>query len=104
MRGQLKLTKEDKEWAIKVKERDDWACVVCGSKVRPNAHHIIPREVHLSKFDVSNGLTLCPKHHFFSRDISAHNHPLALFMWMEMNRICQLNYVKSLVLIHYDTA
>ena len=99
MRGKLKLTIEDKEWANKVKERDSYKCVICGNTIKPNAHHIIPREVHLSKFDVNNGLTLCPKHHFFSRDISAHNHPLALFMWLEKNRPEQLNYIKSLIKI-----
>jgi len=92
--GRLKLTKEDKAWAADVKERDNWQCVICGDTERLNAHHIIPREQHSTKFDIDNGLSLCPKHHFFSRDISAHNNPLALFLWMEENRAFQLNHVK----------
>lgn len=95
--GKLKLTKQDKEWANKVKTRDDWKCVVCGSTLRPNAHHIIPREVKSTKYDIKNGLTLCPRHHFFSREISAHNHPLALFIWMEKNRPEQLEYLKEII-------
>lgn len=95
MRGQLKLTAEDKEWANKVKDRDQRICVICGNPERLNAHHIIPREQHETKFDVMNGLSLCPKHHFFCRQISAHNNPLGLFMWLEKNRPEQLSYVKS---------
>lgn len=94
LKNSLKLTKEDKAWAKQVKDRDGWKCVVCNSEIRPNAHHIIPRELHRTKFDIWNGLTLCPKHHFFSRDISAHNNPLALFIWMEKFRSEQFNYCK----------
>lgn len=95
MRGQLKLTKEDKEWAQKVKERDGNKCVICGEAERLNAHHIIVRENHFTKLDVENGLSLCPKHHFFCRQISAHNNPIGLFMWLEKNRPQQLQYLKT---------
>ena len=95
MRGTLKLTKEDKDWANAVKERDGWKCVVCGDTNRLNAHHIIVRENHETKFDVQNGLSLCPTHHFFNRQISAHNNPIGLFMWLEKNRPEQFNYCKA---------
>ena len=94
LKGTLKLTKEDKEWAKEVKVRDGWKCVVCDSETKPNAHHIIPREVLETKYLIMNGITLCPKHHFFSRQISAHNNPLALFIWMEINRNEQLGLIK----------
>ena len=94
MRGQLKLTSEDKEWARQVKERDGLRCVICGSPERLNAHHIIVRENHETKFDVQNGISLCPKHHFFCRQISAHNNPLGFFLWLEKNRPEQLQYLK----------
>jgi hypothetical protein len=95
MRGQLKLTAEDKEWADKVKDRDGRRCVICGSTERLNAHHIIVRENHETKFEVSNGLSLCPKHHFFCRQVSAHNNPIGLFMWLEKNRPEQMAFVKN---------
>ena len=90
----LKLTKEDKDWAKQVKDRDGWKCVVCFNDIRPNAHHILPREILELKYDVMIGITLCPNHHFFSRDISAHNNPLGFFMWMEEYRPNQLTYCK----------
>lgn len=95
MRGVLKLTKEDVAWANAVKDRDGRACVICGNTERPNAHHIIVRENHETKFDLMNGLTLCATHHFFNRQISAHNNPLGLFLWLEKNRPDQFNYCKT---------
>lgn len=94
MKRNLKLTKEDKEWGKSVKNRDDWKCVICGSTERVNAHHLIVRENHETKFDINNGLTLCPKHHFFCRKVSAHNNPLGLWLWIEKNRPDQLNYCR----------
>ena len=95
MRGQLKLTAEDRDWATAVKIRDNHACVICGDTNRLNAHHIIARENHETKFDISNGISLCPKHHFFCRQTSAHNNPIGFLIWLEKNRPDQLTYVKS---------
>ena len=83
------MTKEDKQWALDVKERDNFACVICGSNLRLNSHHILPRELHDTKLDISNGITLCVKHHMFSRDISAHNNPLVFMKWLGTNRPVQ---------------
>jgi len=95
-KGKIKLTKEDKQWAKEVKDRDGWACVVCDSKIKPNAHHILPRELKGTKLDISNGITLCIAHHMFSREISAHNNPLAFFKWLGINRPAQLDYLMGL--------
>ena len=95
MKGQLKLTAEDREWADKVKDRDKRRCVICGSPERLNAHHIIARENQETKYDVENGLSLCPLHHFFCRKVSAHNNPMGFLIWLEKNRPSQLLYVKT---------
>jgi predicted restriction endonuclease len=91
----MKQTKEDHKWADAVKVRDNHCCVICGSNIRPNAHHIIVRENHETKLEIDNGLTLCPKHHLFCRKISAHNNPLGLFVWLEENRPDQLAFVRE---------
>lgn len=85
-----KITKDDKQWAAEVKKRDNNCCVICGSSFKVNAHHLIVREIHETKFDIDNGLTLCPKHHIFDRKISAHNNPLGLFTWMAIHKTEQL--------------
>lgn len=91
----MKITKEDRLWAKLVKKRDNKQCVYCKSDFKPNAHHLIVRENHETKYDLDNGLTLCPKHHLFCRKISAHNNPLGLFVWLEENRPEQFEYVKE---------
>lgn len=96
-KGKIKYTKEDRAWALAVKERDNFACVICGSTIKPNAHHILPRELHNTKLDISNGISLCVKHHLFSREISAHNNPLAFFKWMCDNRPEQIAYLWELI-------
>ena len=95
MRGQLKLTPEDKEWSHAVKLRDGFKCVICGETERLNAHHIIVRENPEVKYDILNGLSLCPTHHFFNRQISAHNNPIGLLLWLEENRPEQLSYLRA---------
>lgn len=87
---ELLIQKEkDTQWAIDIKNRDCWACVICGSEFKPNAHHIIPRENKEYRHDLDNGITLCTKHHKFSRIISAHNNPMAFFLWLQKYRYSQ---------------
>jgi len=76
----------DIDWSHQVKDRDKWRCVVCGSEFRPNAHHIVPREIRLHRWDVENGITLCVNHHKFSRAISAHQNPMSFFVWLQEHR------------------
>lgn len=92
MQGKAKVTKEDKEWAIAVKERDV-GCVICSETHLLNAHHIIPKDIKETRYDITNGISLCPSHHRFSRILSAHQNPLAFFKWMLKNRQMQLNYL-----------
>jgi len=92
-KGKIKFTKEDRAWAKSVKDRDGWKCVICQDNVKPHAHHILPRELHDTKLDISNGITLCCKHHLFSRKISAHNNPLAFIKWLGQHRPKILDYL-----------
>ena len=87
-----KLTKEDEAWAAKVKLRDK-ECVVCGETKRLNAHHILPRQLTEHRTDMMNGIALCPKHHRFSWELSAHQNPMAFFFWMYNNRPKQFAYI-----------
>lgn len=55
---------EYKEWRNLVYYRDLWKCKICDSKKEINAHHILEAQKFPEKrFDVSNGITLCKKHH-----------------------------------------
>jgi hypothetical protein len=77
---------KEAKWSTDIRTRDDWSCVICGTQFHTNAHHIIPRENKQYKFDLDNGITLCTKHHKFSRIISAHNNPMAFFLWLQKYR------------------
>ena len=77
----LALKKQDKIWADSVKERDGWKCTFCNSVITPNAAHIIPREIKKFRHNIDNGITLCPKHHKFSFEFSAHQNPFAFLLW-----------------------
>jgi hypothetical protein len=81
---------KDKEWAEAVKQRDKH-CVICKSKERINAHHLFPKQIEKLRWDLDNGITLCPKHHRFSFQLSAHQNPLAFFLWLWDNRREQYN-------------
>lgn len=54
----------DKYWSIVVKQRDGHECQVEGcTKNNVNAHHIFSRKNHSTRWDVSNGISLCFYHH-----------------------------------------
>jgi hypothetical protein len=51
-------------WEKAVKERDNNACVLCGSEDHLHAHHLDGYNWHEEgKYDVNNGVTLCIGHH-----------------------------------------
>ncbi len=57
-------SKKYKDWRKKVFERDNYQCVICGSKGSMNAHHIKKYSTHEHlRFDLDNGQTLCLECH-----------------------------------------
>lgn len=55
-----------KQWAVKIKERDDFTCQLCGETNRDvlEAHHMKSRtKFRELQFDFNNGITLCLKCH-----------------------------------------
>lgn len=60
-----RLSGMQSKWALKVKERDNNTCVVCGSIEFVQAHHIIPvAHSEKYKYTVGNGVTLCKNCHY----------------------------------------
>ena len=66
-----------KVWADKVKERADYRCEYPDCKVnyhQVHAHHVFHRSHANLRYDISNGICLCPTHHTLGQD-SAHKDP-----------------------------
>ena len=85
---------KEKAWSEDIRSSAGWVCSICGSPNRLHAHHIIPREHERFKFDLENGIALCAKHHKFCRNISAHNNPMAFFLWLQ-----KYHYVKFITAV-----
>ena len=91
--------KADKEWSIKVKTRFNNKCAFCDAIKYIQAHHIIPREIKEFRHDPDNGIALCPGHHKWLVDFSAHRNPLGFFIMFEKKypkeyKKIRLKYVK----------
>jgi hypothetical protein len=51
-------------WRQSVFEKDNYTCVACGCRGKLQAHHIKPwAEYPTLRYEVSNGVTLCPQCH-----------------------------------------
>jgi len=87
--------KKDKDWHDKVLEKFNYKCAFCGKSIQLNAHHIIPRQIKATRWNVENGIALCVYHHRYSFDFSAHQNAFAFFIWLEKNRFEQYNYLKT---------
>jgi len=74
--------KKDKEWSIEVKTKFNNKCAFCEAIRYIQAHHIIPREIKEFRYEILNGIALCPKNHKWGFE-SAHRNPLLFFMKME---------------------
>lgn len=90
-----KQTKELKEWADKVKEFWGYRCAVCGSESKLNAHHLLPRQIKKYRTDLGNGICLCPKCHRLSFTLSAHQNPIAFYIWFEKKYPSWLEKIKE---------
>jgi len=80
-----KRNKLDKEWKEKVKQEFNNQCIICSKNEIIHCHHIIPRENKLFRHQVLNGVTLCPLHHKYSFEISAHKNSLAFLLFYQTN-------------------
>jgi hypothetical protein len=97
-------------WTERVKDLQGNVCAFCGAKdgadngrIRKdgkmgksyiNAHHVEDKTNYALRWDVVNGVALCPSHHEFSKD-SAHRSPVWFHEWLEKNRPGVIGYIKK---------
>jgi hypothetical protein len=90
-KGYLKYL--DTLWSKQVKERDGNKCVICGRTDYLNSHHLIPRQIKYLRHDINNGITLCPLHHKYSSELSAHKNPVYFYWKLGQIDSKRVNYV-----------
>ena len=77
--NRLRQTAEFKNWRKAVYKRDNYICQECGQRKELHAHHIKPFSKHPKlRFDLSNGITLCFKHH-------ADKHPQLMGLYKKLH-------------------
>ena len=79
----LKL-KLGKSWSEKV--RSIGKCEFCGGTEFLNAHHHYGKRAESTRWDLDNGVCLCPNCHTFSSVFSAHQTPADFCRWIEKKR------------------
>ena len=52
------------------KKRGGDRCEICGAKGRLNSHHLFSRNRYSVRFDLANGICLCPRCHFSAHQSS----------------------------------
>lgn len=99
-------------WTEKVKDAQGRVCAICGIKdgtpngvlsrktgkegvTYINSHHIEDRSNYALRFDLLNGIALCPSHHEFGKD-SAHRAPVWFIDWLATHRPQVIEYVKKM--------
>ena len=83
--------KADKLWSEIIRSKGK--CEVCGITRNLQSHHIEGRRNLTLRFDLRNGVCLCPLHHTLSSRESAHQSPLWFQTWLTKNRRADLNYL-----------
>ena len=91
----LERKKKDKIWAKMIKEKYHNKCIICGEEKYLNAHHIIPKEIKKFRHDTINGIALCPKHHRFSFELSAHQNPVMFWRYIKKNHAQIIEEIES---------
>lgn len=103
-----------KLWSEAVRSRVGFKCEICGVQrgtvnesgkpIKIDAHHFMNRDITDCplKFDIRNGIALCPKHHKFSSDESFHLNPVVTMNWVQKNRPDSFSFVLENYKIRVD--
>ena len=96
-----------KLWSEAVRERDGFSCAYCGvkkgdvnkfnpeNKVKIDAHHALQKYIKDCplKFEIKNGISLCPSHHKFNGETSAHKSPIVFYEWFRLTHPERHNFI-----------
>jgi predicted restriction endonuclease len=86
--------KLDKAWSQLVKQQAGNKCEVCGKTEHLNSHHIVGRRNLRLRWELYNGVCLCPGDHTFKTN-SFHQNPVWADEWLRENRGQDLKLIRS---------
>ncbi len=76
-KSRMALRKEcDRRFALAIKARDGWRCVMCGRTQGVQCAHLISRRYHATRWMLGNAVTLCASCH-----LGGHMDPLRFEDW-----------------------
>lgn len=89
-----KYRKKSEKTKLKMKLSKLWSeivrskgvCEYCGTTSYLNAHHHYGKRAESVRWDIDNGICLCPKHHVYSSEFSAHQTPAIFVRWINKKR------------------
>jgi 5-methylcytosine-specific restriction endonuclease McrA len=95
----IKIGKYDALWSKLVRDRDK-QCLYCGRRDYLAAHHYIRRGIKATRLQLDNGITLCPAHHTFSTEFSAHRTEQTFKQWFEKKFAARASRMRALSQTH----
>lgn len=82
-------------WRMQILKKFDNKCVICDALQLPNCHHLVPERIFPAmRYDVDNGVVLCPSHHKFGK-FSAHKN--ALWFYVKMSELFSQQSMLTLI-------
>ena len=84
--------KADKLWSLAI--RKGGVCEVCGSINHLQSHHIITRRNTNLRWELKNGVCVCPSCHLFSND-SFHHNPIKAVEFLTSKRPQDFIFLKG---------
>ena len=71
----------DRLWSFAARSDWNWKCAACGYGT-VEAHHLIPRQHQLTRYDLRNAICLCARHHQFDPDMAPHQNAAGFMLWL----------------------
>ena len=93
----MAITKQQKKkldslWSTRIRSKG--RCEVCGKDGYLNAHHIVGRRNRALRWDLRNGVCLCPGCHTFKTE-SAHQDLIWFNDWLKNNKAEDIDYLRE---------
>jgi hypothetical protein len=80
-----KSTHLDNLWRYAIYKQGNNVCEYCKKEGQLNAHHIFSRSNFSVRWDLDNGISLCPEHHIYGNE-SFHKSPAEMLEWIKEKR------------------